>query len=369
MASALAHVKKLGLLNAGAPGWLSTNLAYEVIMGSVAYGVSNDLSDMDVYGWTIPSKDLVFPHTTGAIDGFGRQKQRFDVYQQHHIKDTSTGRVYDFSIYNIVRYFHLCMENNPNMIDSLFVPQRCILHMTPVAQMVRERRKEFLHKGCYHKLKGYAFAQLSKMDVKKQDVPEVHEVWGFEEARGIPRTMTLTEAREELQLRAHNPQYRSRTVLHGLNNLELDQYVNLYTRMMNKNKRLDGIKRFGFDVKFAYHVIRLASECEQILIDGDLDLEEQGRREHMKAVRRGDLSQDDIRAWFTEKEKSLGALYEKSTLRNEPDEAKIKQLLVDCLEQHYGRLSQAELVVPDRSTDVLREIAGLVDRWRNQQGG
>lgn len=158
------------------------------------------------------------------------------------------------------------------------------------------------------------------------------------------------------------------TDLSNLTDDELLDYHSKYRTMMNRNKRLDGLKRFNMDVKFAYHVVRLASECEQILIDGDLDLEEKGRREQMKAVRNGDMTQEEIRSWFTEKEKSLGALYEKSTLRNEPDEPRIKQLLVDCLEQHYGRLGNADLVVPDRSTDVLRDIAALVDRWRNQEG-
>ena len=36
------------------PGWLPGNVQYETIMGSVAYGVSSDTSDMDVYGWAIP---------------------------------------------------------------------------------------------------------------------------------------------------------------------------------------------------------------------------------------------------------------------------------------------------------------------------
>ena len=368
MASAVRHLKKLGLLNAGAPHWLVDNMMYECIMGSVAYGVSNDMSDMDIYGWTIPSKETIFPHLAGHIDGFGRQKQRFDVYQQHHMKDASTGRVYDVGIYNIVRYFHLCMDNNPNMIDSLFVPQRCILHMTPVAQMVRERRKEFLHKGCYQKLKGYAYAQLSKMDVKKQDVPEVHVVWAIEDELGLSHSITLEQVEHTCD-RQDAGFDTGDAMFSEVKPSDLRRYREAYRALFARNKRLDGIKRFGFDVKFAYHVIRLASECEQILIDGDLDLEEKGRREQMKAVRNGDMTQEEIRTWFMEKEKSLGSLYEKSTLRDKPDEPRIKQLLVDCLEQHYGNLSSAELIIPDRSSSVLADIAVLVDRWRNQTGG
>src|SRR5260370_26518958 len=98
------------------PSWLPANIMYETIMGSVAYGVSGDTSDMDVYGFAIPPKDMVFPHLAGEIPGFGRQIKRFEQYQQHHIADKDalggTGRVYDLTIYNIVKFFQLCMENN-----------------------------------------------------------------------------------------------------------------------------------------------------------------------------------------------------------------------------------------------------------------
>jgi predicted nucleotidyltransferase len=197
----------MGLINP--PGFLPDNVHYEVVMGSVSYGVSDDMSDSDVYGFCMPHKDDVFPHLRGEIPGFGRQKQRFQQYEQHHIKDASTGRKYDLTIYSIVKYFDLCMENNPNMVDSLFVPRRCVLHTTRVGEMVRERRKMFLHKGSFHKFRGYAFSMLSKID------------------SGANRS---------------NP------------------------------KRAELIEKFGYDTKFGYHLVRLALECEQILEHGDLDL-------------------------------------------------------------------------------------------------
>jgi predicted nucleotidyltransferase len=43
------------------PRWLPAKVQYETIMGSVAYGVSSDTSDVDVYGWAIPPRDNVFP--------------------------------------------------------------------------------------------------------------------------------------------------------------------------------------------------------------------------------------------------------------------------------------------------------------------
>ena len=130
MPSIVAELHKSGLIKT-APGFLSGGIQYEVIMGSMAYGVNQDLSDMDIYGFTIPPRDYVFPHLRGEILGFSTPGPRFEQYQEHHIRDASAlggkGRQYDLAIYSIVKYFRLCLENNPNMIDSLFVPNRCVL--------------------------------------------------------------------------------------------------------------------------------------------------------------------------------------------------------------------------------------------------
>src|ERR1700753_3003830 len=93
------------------PAWLSTNVHYLTMMGSVAYGVSGDTSDIDLYGWCIPTKEIIFPHLAGEIFGFGSQKKRFNQWQEHHVKDPSAmqgkGREYDLTVYNVVDYFQL----------------------------------------------------------------------------------------------------------------------------------------------------------------------------------------------------------------------------------------------------------------------
>jgi uncharacterized protein len=168
MSSRVQLAKQKGLI--APPKWLPQNVHYEVLSGSVAYGVSSDTSDMDIIGFCIPPKEEVFPHLRGEIPGFGRQIQRFEQYQEHHIIDNEARQEYDFSIYSIVKFFHLCMENNPNMVDSLFVPQRCVLFASKIGQMARDRRKIFLHKGSYHKFRGYAYSQLHKIGNKNTEV-------------------------------------------------------------------------------------------------------------------------------------------------------------------------------------------------------
>ena len=108
------------------PRWLPGNVQYETIMGSVAYGVSSDTSDVGVYGWAIPPKDDLFPHLRGEVLGFGTPKPRFEQYQEHHVQDQDAlaghGRTYDLTIYGIVKFFNLAMERDYNL-GRLVVPR------------------------------------------------------------------------------------------------------------------------------------------------------------------------------------------------------------------------------------------------------
>ena len=101
------------------PRWLPANVMYETIMGSVAYGVSGDSSDLDLYGFAIPPKEDLFPHLRGAIAGFGTPPPRFEQFEAHHVVDPQalggSGRSHDLTIYSIVKFFQLAMENNPNI--------------------------------------------------------------------------------------------------------------------------------------------------------------------------------------------------------------------------------------------------------------
>lgn len=253
------------------PSYVHGGLQYEVIMGSFAYGVSSDASDTDVYGFCIPNKAIVFPHTTGKyIFGYDSTVHgNFEQWQQHHVIDKSRKKEYDFSIYNITKFFRLCADGNPNMIDSLFVPHRCVTHATAIGTLLREHRFDFLSKKCWHTFKGYAYSQMHKMRIK-------------------------------------NPE----------------------------GKRKLMVEKFGYDVKYAYHLVRLLNEIEQILLEGDLDLER--NREQLKEIRRGEWTIGKVEEYFNDKEKYLEEVY--ATSKEIPNKAqydKIRELLFTCLEMHF----------------------------------
>src|SRR5262249_39952567 len=125
-----------------------------------------------------------------------------------------------------------------------------------------------------------------------------------------------------------------------------------------QGKRAAVVAEHGYDTKFAYHVVRLIGEVEQILLEGDMDL--QRNNEQLKAIRRGEWTEERLRQWFADKESHLERVYAQSTLRATPDEARIKALLLNCLEEHYGTLEGC-VVTPDRAVAALRNIQAELD--------
>jgi len=291
MSSRVARAYKMKLINP--PSWLPNNTMFEAMTGSVSYGASNDSSDMDIVGFCMPPKDMLFPHLAGHIPGFGKAPQSFKNWQHHHIIDKEANKEYDFTVYSITEFFNLCMENNPNMTDALFVPRRCVLHSTALYEHLREHRKMFLHKGAWYKFRGYANSQMSKID---------------KEYRANP-------------------------------------------------KRQESIDKFGYSTKFAYHVVRLFLECEQVMMTGDLRLDRDSKV--YQSIRRGEWTLDRLKLWVEEKERSMETLYAESKLPEKPDEEKIKTLLLECMEMHYGSLSEA-VTEQDKHGRLVRELDQLV---------
>lgn len=357
----ISDLKKKNLINP--PAFISDCLQYLTLMGSQAYGVANtndteEISDWDVYGFCIPYKDMVFPHLRGEIAGFGRQVQRFEQYQQHSVKDISKRKEYDLSVYNIIKYFQLCMENNPNMIDSLFTPQRCVLYCTPIGNLVRENRKLFLHKGCFFRFKSYAFSQMHKMKNKalKQYIEQCDRL------KVDLDTTTPNMVQDQIVRRAKGDREGIHPLDH-LTNEELSTFQALIKRVYQGgsiSKRLKSVQKYSYDVKYAYQLVRLLNEVEQILIEGDLSVDR--NREQLKSIRRGEWTMDQIEEYFDQKERELESAYTFSKLRHSPDESKIKQLLLNCLEMHFGSLDKC--IIKQGQVEELAEMQAVIDQYR-----
>ena len=85
-----------------------------------------------------------------------------------------------------------------------------------------------------------------------------------------------------------------------------------------------------------YHVFRLCLQCEQILIDGDLNLERNS--DILKSVRSGMYNINDAKNWFKQKELLLNKLYIDSKVPHSPNFTHLRELLLQCFEMRYGSM-------------------------------
>ncbi len=196
----MSIIKKLykdGYLDISQP-W-ATDTHYEAICGSLAYGASDgDSSDMDIHAITTPPIEMVFPWLQNWIPGFGDKPQNFENYQKHHI--LAYEKNYDVAIYSTVRMFDLAADNNPNILDMLWVPDNCITHIDGVGHHIRKNRRHFLHKGSYHRFRGYAHQQFKQLNSHKK-TNEYNALVNFENSHGIDNSTTINDINAELSRR------------------------------------------------------------------------------------------------------------------------------------------------------------------------
>ena len=85
------------------------------------------------------------------------------------------------------------------MLDSLFVPERCITHITSVGEMIRDNRKIFLHLGSWHRYRGYAHQTMHKIDIKNP--LGLSELLDFEDKKGLPHSISEQDVEDEIKRR------------------------------------------------------------------------------------------------------------------------------------------------------------------------
>lgn len=123
------------------------------VVGSHARGTNIPESDIDEGGVCIPIKEYYF----GLIN-----------FEQANNWNDDTGNKIDKTVYGIDKCIKLMIENNPNMMDYLFLPERCIIETSIYWNKILEIRDLFLSKKCKHTYSGYAHAQLERILTHKQ---------------------------------------------------------------------------------------------------------------------------------------------------------------------------------------------------------
>lgn len=243
------------------PKWLDKSIIYQTVVGSHAYGVNTTGSDIDKMGICILQAEYIYPEKyAGLIYGFDKIP-KFEQYQAKLDNE-------DITTFNIVKFFKLALDNNPNIIESLYTDEKYITCSTEFSNYIRANRHLFLHQECINKFIGYAKSQLSKMT---------------------------------------------------------------RNRIGNRTKI---VEKYGYDIKSAYHTIRLLLYLQHILLYNTIPVGEYATE--LLSIKNGNYDLGYINNKAELLFNRIEIARNKTLLQKSPDKYLIKTILIDCLDGYYG---------------------------------
>jgi predicted nucleotidyltransferase len=298
--------------------------------GSHAYGLNIESSDVDVKGVCIEPAPYYF--------GFAN---RFD----QAIELVITGHACDSTIFALRKFARLAIDCNPNIIEVLFGDDEDVMFADQFGCRLRAIRHEFLSLKAKHTFSGYAFSQRIKTHRSWLLNPPAHppERKSYGMGMGISDTeMGAFEAldskskaslsNEALAMFSRERAYR--TALAHWN-----QY-NEWKANRNPARAATEATR-GYDTKHGMHLIRLMRMCKEMLTTGDV-IVRRPDREELLAIRRGDISYDDLVSEAERLERECDLLYTTSTvLPRVPNQERVDEYVMG-LTKDYLR-SKGEL--------------------------
>lgn len=171
----------------------------------------------------------------------------------------------DLTIYSLRKFLSLAMQGNPTILTTLFPSDDAIVYTSEAGRELLGLADAIISKRAYPRFRGYMEAQFKRLKgEKKGHVP----------------------SRPEL------------------------------------------IEQFGYDTKYAMHVLRLGLQGIELMQSGKLTLPmKRGDSEYLLAVRRGEYSYEHILADIELVDARLEHAAEVSKLRDEPDVDVIEEWL------------------------------------------
>lgn len=120
-------------------------LLYEYLRGSRAYGLDKEdgTSDYDYGGIFMEPLDEIL----GMRRGFPEMVSS--------IKS-------DIVWYGLTKFFNLLLSSNPTILESLFIPEHCIVYEHPLMTEIKKHKEKFITKACFNAFNGYAVQQIQK---------------------------------------------------------------------------------------------------------------------------------------------------------------------------------------------------------------
>lgn len=326
---------------------LGANICLLVLGGSKAYGTDIETSDTDIRGVAVQTKEDIL---------LGKDFEQ--------VVDTDTDTV----IYSLPKMLRLLREQNPNILEILFVRPEHVLFADRYGKMLLENRERLLTKNIFKTCGGYAREQLRRLDNKtarelSQEMQEAHILNSIKSARDSFPKQYFSFDSDSINL------YLDDAVKEGgldkeifmdvtLSHYPLRDYLGMWNAMnsilkdYNKaGKRARSAYARGAINKHAMHLTRLLLLAERALRTGRFCTYMKEDHDLLMAIRRGDYTGDDGQmkpeffAMVDRLEKKMRKAYENSPLPEDMDreatDRLLRQVNESIIESYPGRKTSA----------------------------
>jgi hypothetical protein len=303
---------------------------FRCLSGSHAYGMATPESDEDFRGVAIPPKEYFL--------GF---MQRFE---QSESKPSPGHDVPDEVIYDIRKFVSLAADNNPNVMELLFMPEDTIVHSTPWWERLTAIRESFLSTRVRYTYGGYAVAQLKRIRQHRNYLLNPPKKRPERSDFGLPENQAFVDFKTKVE-EANKAGLDARALFgediqkEARYNRAMADFHSWETWKKNRNpKRAELEAKFGYDSKHAAHLVRLMRQGCEILETGKVFVRRPDAEELLAIRRDGIWSYDQLVAYAEEMEARLSKIYDEklSPLPANPDRKRIDDTVVGIVSDFLG---------------------------------
>lgn len=332
---------------------LEDHLIVKHISGSRAYGTSTTTSDTDYRG--------IF-----CADPVNIRTPWFPIYE---IENKNDGN--DTVYYELSKYLKLLVDQNPNIVETLWVDTTDIIYFNDIYTRLRVKRQELLSSKLAFTFSGYAIAQLKRIKghnkwinnpqtieppaqidfvsliqwfggVKVQKlylsdfrdnyrlIPYGKDIYGlvpFVGYQTFADDLTLNTLFEEPHHTAPKP-----LAILKFNkeeyNIAKDTWHNYWTWKNNRNEKRSVLEEeHGYDTKHAMHLVRLLRMGHEALSTGEV-LVKRPDAEELLQIRNGSWTYDKLVEYAEHMDNDIKNLYKTTSLQKLVDIHYVARLLI-----------------------------------------
>ena len=339
-------------------------MIFKCVAGSHLYGTNTPQSDVDERGVFIPDCRYFL--------GFMNRIEQFE--------DKNN----DITYFELRKFLHLACENNPNIIELLFVPTNKMILCTKEWEEIIENRNYFVSKKSKFTFTGYAHSQFNRIKLHRRWLmspptkkPERKDFGLLDNSRSLSKdqigafnvllALKLETIKEfhplKEQIELMNETYDFKTLCKQFLDIDPkalqaiipinDEFIDILQRenkyavherewnqyqTWKKNRNPERAKleeKFGFDTKHGSHLLRLISEGEELLTTGFITFPRPDSK-FLLEVKNGKYKYEELEDLLEKYDEKFNEFYETSPLPRSADRNKIDELCIKLVKSNLG---------------------------------